>query len=259
METAPSQEEQMHYALCLRTLDPNRWTASERERYFRWFGKAVAGGGGVTYSEYLTGIRREVVEKLNADARRDLEPVLTLNPPADPYLDLNRREFVKEWTVEELLPALEPGTQGRNLQQGRRVYSTAMCIKCHRFNRQGGMGGPDLTGVGNRFDNRALLESLIEPNKVVSDQYATVEVIMKDGDSYTGRIGDQNEDEILLKADLLNPANITRLKWAGIKSVVPSTQSLMPAGLLNSFTRDEILDLVAYMKSQGKITQGGNP
>lgn len=49
-----------------------------------------------------------------------------------------------------------------------------MCTKCHRFQRQGGMAGPDLTGVARRFDDRALLEAILEPSRVVSDQDATV-------------------------------------------------------------------------------------
>jgi putative heme-binding domain-containing protein len=259
MESAPSQEEQMHDALCLRTLDPNQWTAADRERYFRWFGKALTGGGGVTYSDYLIAIRNEAAEKLNATIRAPLEPLLNLQPPADPYLDLKQRQFVKEWTVQDLLPAVESATQAHNLEQGRRIFSTAMCIKCHRLNRQGGMGGPDLTGVGNRFDNRALLESILEPSKVVSDQYATVTVHTKDGESNTGRIGDQNDVEILLKSDLLNPASLKRIKRAEIDIIVPSTLSLMPSNLLDAFTQDDILQLLAYLKAQGKDMQTRNP
>jgi hypothetical protein len=131
------------------------------------------------------------------------------------------------------------------------MFSTAMCIKCHRFNHQGGLTGPDLSGVGNRFDERMLLESILEPSKVVSDQYATVEVTTKEGDSYTGRIGDQNETEILLKADLLNPARIRRIRWDSIESVRPSSVSLMPTGLLDGFSAEEILDLVAFLRSGG--------
>jgi putative heme-binding domain-containing protein len=126
-----------------------------------------------------------------------------------------------------------------------------MCLKCHRFNRQGGLGGPDLTGAGSRFDDRALLEAIIEPSRVVSDQYATVELNTKDGESHTGRIGDQNDQQILLKGDLLNPANVIRIPWADIESVRPSAMSLMPPNLLDSFTEAEILDLLAYLKSQG--------
>jgi putative heme-binding domain-containing protein len=111
--------------------------------------------------------------------------------------------------------------------------------------------GPDLTGVGQRFDDRTLLESILEPSKVVSDQYATVEINTREGESFVGRIGDQNDQEILLKSDLLNPANIRRIRWADIESVVPSTASLMPPGLLGPFTEAEILDLVAFLKAPG--------
>jgi hypothetical protein len=255
IDRAPSQEEQMHYALCLRVLDMNLWTQSQRERYVRWFAAAVAAGGGVTYGEYLNGIRSQALERLAPEALDRLASILKQKPPEDPYLDLKQRELVREWRVDDLLPALERGESGRglDLERGRRVFSTAMCIKCHRFQRQGGMTGPDLTGVGLRFDDRALLEAILEPSKVVSDQYATVEVETKDGESHTGRIGDQNDDAIQLKGDLLNPANIRRIAWAEIESVKPSSLSLMPTNLLDTFSEDEVLDLIAYLKSTARL------
>ncbi len=251
MENAPSQEEQLHHALCLRLEDPNLWTPRQRERYCGWFARGIAAGGGVTYGEYLLGLRSEAVDKLTPENQTALADILAQRPPVDPYVDLKQREFVREWRVEDLLPAAATGMRGRDFEQGRRVFSTAMCLKCHRFNRQGGLGGPDLTGAGNRFDDRALLEAILEPSKVVSDQYATVEVETKDGESYTGRIGDQNERQILLKGDLLNPANVIKLAWSDIESVRLSTMSLMPPNLLDSFTEAEILDLLAYLKSGG--------
>jgi len=251
MESAPSQEERLHHALCLRTLDPNAWTAHQRARFFGWCGRALSTGGGVTYSEYLMGIRSEAADKLTAANQQTVADLLALKPPADPYLELKQRPFVREWRVDDLLNAAANGMRRRDFEQGRRLFSTAMCIKCHRFNRQGGLAGPDLTGAGNRFDDRALLESVIEPSKVVSDQYASVLVTTKDGESYAGRIGDQSEREILLKGDLLNPANIQKIPWRDIESVRPSAVSLMPTNLLDSFTQDEVLDLLAYLKSAG--------
>jgi putative heme-binding domain-containing protein len=251
MESAPSQEEQLHHALCLRLLDPNTWTPRQRERYFGWFARGIAAGGGVTYGEYLLGLRAELVDRLTPANRDALAALLAQRPPVDPYLDLKQRKFVREWQVADLLPAVAAKMRGRDFEQGRRVFSTAMCFKCHRFQRQGGMGGPDLTGVGARFDDRALLEAILEPGKVVSDQYATVEVTTREGESYTGRIGDQNEQHILLKGDLLNPAHVIKIAWTNIASVRPSATSLMPSNLLDSFTEAEILDLIAYLKSQG--------
>ena len=78
-----------------------------------------------------------------------------------------------------------------------------------------------------------------------------MEVTTRAGESYTGRIGDQNEQHILLKGDLLNPAHVIKIAWTNIESVRPSATSLMPSNLLDSFTEAEILDLIAFLKSQG--------
>jgi putative heme-binding domain-containing protein len=188
---------------------------------------------------------------LSPIARDALGDLILEPPPMDPYAELKSRPFVREWTVDDLLPALERLNSTANRESGRRVFAEAMCSRCHRVNRSGGITGPDLTGVTRRFDERALLESILEPSKVVSDQYSTVEISTRDGESIVGRITDLNDDFIQVMTDLINPAAFQRILTAEIEDIVPSQLSLMPTGLLDHFTEAEILDLIAYLHGGG--------
>jgi putative heme-binding domain-containing protein len=251
MDRALAQEEALHYALNLRTLPQTAWTQEDLERYLRWHNHTLASGGGVTFAEYLIAIRTQILDAQDAERRQALSGLINAPPPPSPLDQLKQRKFVREWTVDDLLPHLQVGLRKRSFEQGRTIFAQAMCLKCHRFRRQGGLTGPELTGAAARFDARTLLESILEPSKVISDQYSTINLITRDGEEHTGRIGDQTDEEVVLKFDLFNPANLLRIAYADIEKVELSNTSLMPTNLLDYFTEEEVLDLLAYIFSQG--------
>ena len=248
---APSQEQQTHYLLTLRTVERERWTLPQLRVALGWFRAATARRGGVTFSDYISLMRSEYLEKLSDADREALAEVLKPPDIDDPMAALQQRTFVSQWAVADLLDAAQGMTSGRDFDSGQRVFTEAMCINCHRFNGTGGMTGPDLTGVGRRFDASMLLESVLEPSKVISDQYSTVQVETTDGDLHTGRVGNIDENVVYLLTDLLNPAAILHLPHEDIDSIKPSSVSMMPTNLLDYFTRDEILDLLAWLQSPG--------
>ena len=106
--------------------------------------------------------------------------------------------------------------------------------------------------MGSKYSSRDILESILEPSKVVSDQYQNYTVIKKDGEDVTGRITDENDKRIVVVPNPLEPESRVEIKKADIAKRVPSKLSPMPQGLVNGLTRDEILDLIAYLESSGK-------
>ena len=78
-----------------------------------------------------------------------------------------------------------PEGKAGNPQSGAQLFTTAQCIKCHRFNGTGESAGPDLTTLGQRFQRKEMLESIVFPSHVVSDQYAS-QIVMANGRAYTG-------------------------------------------------------------------------
>ena len=170
----------------------------------------------------------------------------------DPYADLKARPHVKKWTLDDLLPIEESEFVNRDLANGKKMFALASCYKCHRISGQGGIVGPDLTPAGHRFSTKDLLETIVDPNKEISDQYEATIFQMEDGTTITGRVANLNGDQYWIQKDMIDPGNFTRIKAAEIEAMKPSKVSMMPAGLLDNMTRDEILDLMAYLKSTAK-------
>ena len=153
--------------------------------------------------------------------------------------------------MSDLDPSLGQVTQGRNFEKGKAAFNDAQCILCHRFGNEGGSVGPELTAASSKYSRREILESILEPSKVVSEQFQNTTIIKTDGDSETGRIVDETPDKIVVQPSPLAPDRI-EIKKSEIVERRPAKVSPMPEGLLNLFTKDEILDLLAYIESSGK-------
>ncbi len=139
---------------------------------------------------------------------------------------------------------------GRNFDRGRKLFGEAKCFACHRFANEGGSLGPDLTMAAGRFSARDLLESILDPSKEISDQYAAV-VIRTDAQTYVGRIVNLHGDTYQVMTDMLDPNKLTAINRKTVESIKPSKVSPMPEGLLDTFKEDEVLDLMAYLLSRG--------
>ena len=252
LRAAPTQQEQVDYAVALRTLRTG-WTPSLREEYFRWFVSADTFRGGNTFASSLRRAKEDAVATLSDEEKTALKPILQAHTERkSPREALAARPFVRDWKLDELLPKVQAGLLGgRNFDRGRQLYSTVACAACHRFGNEGGSVGPDLTGVAGRFSLHDLLESIVEPSKVISDQYQAINVRLKNGDVISGRVGNLNGADINIVEDMFEPGNMTNVRRADIKSIEPSKVSPMPEGLLNSLQLDEIQDLVAYLLSRG--------
>ena len=162
------------------------------------------------------------------------------------------RPFVKEWKLDELTPVVEKGLKSkRDFDRGRTLFGQAQCFACHRFDNEGGAQGPDLTGISGRFNVRDLLESILDPSKEISDQYAAVTFTLTDGKTVTGRIVNHHDNNIVVMTDMLDPNGLVNVNAKKVESAQLSKVSMMPKGLLDTFKEDEILDLMAYLLSRG--------
>jgi putative heme-binding domain-containing protein len=153
--------------------------------------------------------------------------------------------------VKEAVAAVEGNLKGRNFKSGENLYHAAACASCHSFAGQGMGIGPDLTGSANRYSLEDMMENIILPSKVISDQYVSTEFKMKVGPSIKGRIAKKEDGMIHL---MMNPysADITlKIKEADVESSKLHETSDMPAGMINSLNADELSDLIAYIFSAG--------
>ena len=90
----------------------------------------------------------------------------------------------------------------------------------------------------------------MEPSKVLSEQYMNTAIVTEDGRVIVGRIAEETDVKIVVRPQPLEQETVT-INKSEIESRKLSTVSPMPGGLLNTFTKDEILDLLAYLESLG--------
>ncbi len=285
-DTAATQEEQIHYMVTLRNVKTG-WTLDERKRYFAWFqnrpktedgGPTYPGGSsyfisrntkhpeatvqwfrdvgreygdGASLNNFIKNLRKAAVESLADDEKAQLAGFISEAPAAASTRPKKEYKFVREWKVSDFAADLERAGRGRSFESGREAYAATQCLQCHRFGNEGGAVGPDITAVASRFSRADLLSSILEPSKVVSEQYQNITVVKKDGDDVTGRLVEETDAKLVLVPNQLTGDKV-EVKKSDVQSRAPSKLSPMPEALVNILTKDEILDLLAYIESGGK-------
>ncbi len=127
---------------------------------------------------------------------------------------------------------------------GRTLFQNT-CGSCHKLFSQGGEIGPDLTTY-KRDDLDTMLLSIINPNAEIREGYENYSVELKDGESLSGFIAEQDDQVVVLRG--LDNQNLT-LNRRQIADLKPAGMSLMPEGLLDGFNEQQVLDLFAYLRS----------
>jgi putative heme-binding domain-containing protein len=136
------------------------------------------------------------------------------------------------------------GSKGDPLN-GKLIFTKANCIKCHKFGTEGEGIGPDLTMLAKRFKRSEILESILEPSKVISDQYRSSTISTLDGRTFIGLAAEQGG----MITILLQDASKIVIKSSDVESRFASLVSVMPEKLLDELTKEEIADLFAFLDS----------
>ncbi|HLY07936.1 MAG TPA: c-type cytochrome [Planctomycetota bacterium] len=267
---APTQEEQLGYILHLRTVSAG-WTPELRKAYFswwtldhnkaghpdyvkRWFEEAGRGySDGASLPKFLGNLHGQAKATLTPEESQALADVLAayVPPGPRPKAPSKKRTFVKEWKMEDLVPALDEISKNRTFERGKEVFESAQCILCHKFGNEGGAVGAELTAASSKYSRRDILESILEPSKVISEQYQNTMIMTTSGKILDGRVLEENADRIVLQPNPLQPEKI-EIKKSTIEKRAPSKISPMPERLVNTYTKEEILDLLAYIESGGR-------
>lgn len=229
------------------------WTPELRKTFFSWFAKTSQWKGGNSFAKFLVNIRTDALETVSDPAEKTALEELSkrvIAPPANLVLPTGPGRI---YTVEDVVALAAGGLKGRSFEHGKAMYATTQCATCHHFGNDGGNIGPDLTGAGSRYSVRDLAESILEPSKVISDQYAFQELGMKDGSLAIGRIIGEETGKYLLMTNPFAPDATAQVPVANVTSRKDYGISPMPPGLVNMLNPDELLDLFAYLLS------GGNP
>jgi putative heme-binding domain-containing protein len=161
------------------------------------------------------------------------------------------RSFVRTWQTGDLAEESER-LSGRSFAQGRAVFESAGCAKCHRMGEGAVVPGPELTKVSERYRGRRLLQQIIEPSAEVHPQYQTWVAVLTDGRALSGLKVAEGDESVTLLPNPLRPDQKVQIPRSELEELEASKTSTMPMNLLITYTRDEILDLLAYVQSGGR-------
>ncbi|MEM8945119.1 MAG: c-type cytochrome [Planctomycetota bacterium] len=257
MRQAGTQEALLNYAMSLRAAKYG-WTDETIAAYFSMLNeterKATTGEyvGSGHLQTYLQQIRRDAAKQLTEQQReRFVDLLMPKIVDASETGSPTPRKFVKLWTVGDLLPELHRIDAGRSYKNGKKLFAAAQCIACHRFDKRGGIFGPDLTAVAKRYSREVLLREIVEPSKQVSDQYQTHNILTEDGVVHSGRIITKGDEFWTVAVDPKSPSGVIEIPSDEIEQAAPSTVSMMPQNLLDTLTKRDIFDLFAYLESGG--------
>jgi putative heme-binding domain-containing protein len=245
---------ELHYAFLLRNLREG-WTIEQRREYFTFINEASDRMGGASYTGFLEDLRRDALSNATDEEREAVADLTGVSLAQQPDFDVTAPEGPgRNWTVDEVMEVLsgELGRgSGRDFERGRNAFFAVTCAACHRFAGYGGDMGPDLSTVNRRFRTQGLIEKIIDPNILISDQYSSSRVTLNNGNTITGLAVERGENMEIYSRDPNQPPRVVPL--SDVRSVEHVEVSQMPPGLINPLNADELRDLVAYINS------GGNP
>ncbi len=133
-------------------------------------------------------------------------------------------------------------------KRGQAVFMSekSKCSSCHRVGEQGKRVGPDLTTIGANRTAGDLLESMVFPSASIVRDYESYKVLTVDGRALTGLLVSESADAIEIQQA---SGEKVLLRQSDIEQISPSTVSIMPAGLDETLSETELLDVVKYLQS----------
>jgi putative membrane-bound dehydrogenase-like protein len=178
---------------------------------------------------------REIIKTLPAVDEEKTEELVTA---------LRRHRAHEASTLRDLEALLSGG----DAQRGRAVFfdQKAACAACHRIGSDGGDVGPDLTKIGSVRAGQDLLESIAFPSASFAQGYQSYRVTTTDGRSVVGVIEEKSERFVFLREQ---SGARRRLMLSDVESMDRLPTSLMPEGLSNVMSRDQLRDLLAFLET----------
>jgi putative heme-binding domain-containing protein len=180
-------------------------------------------------------------------------------PIADELLKFNRPRT--EWKYDDLVGEVEKMNGGRSFANAKHLFEIAACVSCHKMNGVGNEIGPDLTKIDPKQDKPVeILRDILEPSFRINEKYQSFVFELNSGKVITGLVLEETPQTVKVIENPLAKIEPVVLKKSDIDRREKSPTSIMPKGVVDKLTREEILDLVAYIAAKGdpkhKLFQG---
>ena len=243
------------------------WTPAQKTQMMDWYAKAITWRGGASFPGFINLLFDASLQTFTPEEKKlAFEKVPQFAPLTEQELAASAQRMAtqragqqrpanmrargvlaisKEELAEELI--FTPQRQPPSAQAGREVYEKA-CSACHRFGAIGTDIGPDLSTLDSRFQKKDIVESILWPSKVISDQYDVTMVQTKDGKAFAGFVvREQGGTLVMRTADTVGRS--FEVPSTNIKSKEKSPVSMMPEGLVDEFSLGQIHGLMKFLQS----------
>ncbi len=247
--------QQTYYATALSQVKSG-WTPALQDDYFKWYYKAFSYRGGHSFVGFIDSSRKAALKNVPAGRFAYFNTLSgdTIVGLSARNLEAGMKQPVgpgRRWKVEEAVALADSGISHRNYENGKAMFSASLCSNCHTIKGVGGVAGPDLTQLGTRFSYKDMLESIIEPNKTISDQYGATVFFLKEGGSVVGRMISQDDNKYIISQNPFDPGTTREIAKKDVLRTRVSEVSPMLPGMINRLNSEELKDLLAYLKSGG--------
>lgn len=143
----------------------------------------------------------------------------------------------------------EQAIASADVRNGKQVFQRT-CSACHKMYGEGGTIGPDITG-SNRANLDYLLSNILDPSGDIQDDYKMVVITTQDGRTYSGNVSSETDRQVFLR--IVGQEEAVPISVSDIQSREVTTVSMMPKGLLRTLSDQEVLDLVAYLRTNEPV------
>jgi putative heme-binding domain-containing protein len=253
LEKMPPQQ-QTYYSFVLSQAKTG-WTPQLRDQYFKWYATAFKFQGGRSYIGFIDKARQIALKNVPSDKMdyyNKLSGAELLNGSGSDLAKLYTPKGPgRSWKVDQALELVKDSLNNRDFDKGKLIFSAVLCNRCHSIQGEGADVGPELTQLGTRFSAKDMLEAIIEPDKAISDQYASIAYTLKSGESVVGRQLNEDASFYYIAQNPFDSKTVRKISKKEVVSSKLSTVSVMLPGLINGLNADELRDLVAYLMSGG--------
>ncbi len=164
---------------------------------------------------------------------------------------------VQEWTLQDLIPVLAELDSGRSFSNGQKVFESASCKACHGDTALESKFGLNLKQMSQKIrdgkiDRVGLLTEILQPSTSIEERFRTQIITTEDGSLVSGIVTHEDDKAVqLLSNPLDQDGKAKQVAKSDIDQRTKSKVSLMPLGLLNALSKEQIMDLLAYIESGG--------
>ena len=169
----------------------------------------------------------------------------------EPKIDLekikNKKGQVGKSSIEDVLLAVAK-LEGDPVK-GKALFARQGCIACHSISKGEKLKGPFMGQIGSIMNREQIAESVLKPNASISQGFATVMITAKSDKAYMGFITEETSEKVVMRNIV---GDVFTIKAADILTRKEMETSMMPQGLANALSYEELASLVTFLSQQKK-------